>query len=64
MEREEMIRILEELIRDEDTNPTARCTAIRTLREIAPESPTGGGFADLYDLQTPRRKATRKVNGS
>ena len=34
MDREEMIRILEEIIRDPDTNATARCTAIRTLREI------------------------------
>jgi hypothetical protein len=37
VDREEMIRILEEIIRDPDTNSTARCTAIRTLREIAPE---------------------------
>ena len=29
-----MITILEEIIRDERTNPTARCTAIRTLREV------------------------------
>ena len=29
-----MIEILEEIIRDPETNPTARCTAIRTLREI------------------------------
>jgi hypothetical protein len=34
LEREEMIRILEEIIRDPETNATARCTAIRTLREI------------------------------
>jgi hypothetical protein len=34
LEREEMVRILEEIIRDPDTNATARCTAIRTLREI------------------------------
>ena len=38
LDREEMIRILEEIIRDPDTNATARCTAIRTLREI-PEPP-------------------------
>ncbi len=30
--------ILEEIIRGPDTNATARCTAIRTLREI-PERP-------------------------
>ena len=29
-----MLRILERIIRDEETNPTARCTAIRTLRQI------------------------------
>ena len=34
LDREEMIRILEEIIRNPDTNATARCTAIRTLREI------------------------------
>jgi hypothetical protein len=36
VDQEEMIRILEEIIRDEETNPTARVTAIRALREIAP----------------------------
>ena len=34
MEREEMIQILEEIIRDPDTNPTARVTAIRALKEF------------------------------
>ena len=33
-----MIRILEEIMRDPETKATARCTAIRTLREI-PEPP-------------------------
>ena len=46
MDREEMIRILEEIIRDPDTNATARCTAIRTLREI-PEPPAVD--ESLYD---------------
>ena len=41
-----MIRILEEIIRDPETNATARCTAIRTLREI-PEPPAFD--ASLYD---------------
>ena len=31
---DEMTSILEAMIRDEATNPTARCTAIRTLRQI------------------------------
>ena len=34
MEREEMIQILEEIIRDPATNPTARVTAIRALKEF------------------------------
>jgi hypothetical protein len=41
-----MIRILEEIIRDPDTNATARCTAIRTLREF-PEPTAVDEF--LYD---------------
>ena len=38
MEREEMIQILEEIIRDPATNPTARVTAIRALKEF-PDPP-------------------------
>jgi len=34
MKTDEMTSILERIIRDESTNPTARCTAIRTLRQI------------------------------
>ena len=34
MKTDEMTSILEAIIRDEATNPTARCTAIRTLRQI------------------------------
>ena len=30
LDREEMIRILEEIIRDPDTNATARCTGQQT----------------------------------
>jgi hypothetical protein len=51
VDREEMIRILEEIIRDPETNPTARCTAIRTLREF-PEQLGADAFADL-DLLYP-----------
>jgi len=58
-----MVEILEEIIEDEGTNATARCTAIRTLREIAPEPPATGGFAHLYEFE-PRRGPTRKVNGN
>jgi hypothetical protein len=38
METDEMIQILEGLIRDPETNPTAKCTAIRTLLQIDAES--------------------------
>jgi hypothetical protein len=53
MDREEMIRILEEIIRDDDTNPTARVTAIRALREIAPLEPSSE-FDDLYEVRQRR----------
>jgi hypothetical protein len=38
LDREEMIRILEEIARDPNVNPTARCTAVRDLKEF-PEPP-------------------------
>jgi hypothetical protein len=56
MDADEMIRILEEIIRDEDTNATARCTAIRTLREIAPEPPATGAMYALDEFRPLRRK--------
>ena len=34
MTTDEMIEILEGIVRDENTNATARCTAIRTLMQI------------------------------
>jgi hypothetical protein len=37
MKTDEMVTILEGIIRDEATNPTARCTAIRTLLRIEDE---------------------------
>jgi hypothetical protein len=52
-----MIGILEKIIRDPETNPTARCTAIRTLREIEPEPPMAGVFADLDELRPRRSRA-------
>ena len=55
-----MIRILEEIIRDPDTNATARCTAIRTLREI-PEPPASDGY--LYDVDVlPMTGRARRAN--
>jgi len=56
MDADEMIEILEELIRDPDTNPTAKCTAIRTLREIAPEPPKAGAMYALDEFRPLRRK--------
>ena len=54
-------RILEEIIRDEETNATARCTAIRTLLEIAPREPSSGVWADLDEL-APRRNSRTKAH--
>jgi hypothetical protein len=39
MDTNEMIEILEAIIRDPDTPATARITAIRTLNQIAPPPP-------------------------
>jgi hypothetical protein len=54
MDTEEMIEVLEAIIRDESANATARCTAIRALREIEPESPVDAVLAEL-DEYRPRR---------
>ena len=54
MDREEMREILEEIIRDPDTNPTARCTAIRTLLEIAPAEPISSQFSHLHEVELRR----------
>ena len=45
MKTDEMIEILEGIIRDEETNPTARVTAIRALRQIEQDR----GADDLHD---------------
>jgi hypothetical protein len=65
LEREEMIRILEEIIRDPDTNATARCTAIRTLREF-PQQSEDYVFADLdlYPDDFELRHGGRGANNS
>jgi hypothetical protein len=54
MTTDEMVTILEGIIRDEATNPTAKCTAIRTLRQIEEEAGRRGELDDelerlLYD---------------
>jgi hypothetical protein len=56
MTKQEMIDILEALIRDPDTNATAKCTAIRTLREMQPDK--SGELVDLDDWR--RLDAVRK----
>ncbi len=65
MDRSEMIKILEELILDESANATAKCTAIRTLRELQgdelPESKSSAAFADLDDWR--RLHAARPRRG-
>ena len=64
LEREEMIRILEEITRDPDTNATARCTAIRTLREI-PEPAAVDEFlyddADVLPMAGRNRRASKRL---
>jgi hypothetical protein len=62
LEREEMIRILEEIIRYPETNATARCTAIRTLREI-PEPPASNQFLEGADVMPMTGRARRSTNG-
>jgi hypothetical protein len=64
----ERAQILEELIRSPETNPTAKCTAIRTLMEIAPDPPVAGDhFADLDEDVLPMRprhaRTKRAENG-
>ena len=50
MKTDEMVGILEQIIRDEATNPTARCTAIRTLRSIEQDRGSDELYAELEDL--------------
>jgi hypothetical protein len=65
LEREEMIRVLEEIIRDPDVYATARCTAIRTLREFpeppaVDESPYDDG--DVLPMTGPARRAQQTAD--
>jgi hypothetical protein len=51
-----MIEVLEAIIEDEKTNATARCTAIRTLREIQAQQPhVDDRFAELDAFRPTRR---------
>jgi hypothetical protein len=66
MDTEQMVEILESIILNEEAPATARCTAIRTLLEIAPADPSKAtGFADLYQPPTRRQAASkgRRVRG-
>jgi hypothetical protein len=63
MDREEMIEILEAIIRSEDAPATARCTAVRTLQLIAPEPPIDGVLAELDEFR-PRRIPQKGNGGS
>jgi hypothetical protein len=59
-----MIQILEEIIRNPDAPATARCTAIRTLREIPEPPDTVDQFAEL-DADGPRlRVGARRANNN
>ena len=50
MKTDEMVTILEAIARDEDKNPSARCTAIRTLRQIEQDRGSDELYAELEDL--------------
>ncbi|MCD6015088.1 MAG: hypothetical protein K0R88_1172 [Solirubrobacterales bacterium] len=69
MTTHEMIDILEGIIRDESTNATARCTAIRTLMRIEDHGGSreldeeASGFAEL-DAFAPRRRPTDRRRSS
>ena len=69
MTTDEMIEILEGIIRDEKTNATARCTAIRTLMQIEDDAGSreldenSNGFAEL-DALAPRRRLTDRRRSS
>ena len=63
LEHEEMIRILEEIARDPDTSPTARCTAIRALREF-PEPPASDEYlydGDVLPMSGRDRRASKRL---
>ena len=65
MEREEMVRILEEIIRDPNTNPTARVTAIRALKEFPQPPVIDMSLSDENDLLPmigPVGRAKRRLN--
>ena len=50
MKTDEMVTILEQIARDEGKSPTARCTAIRTLRQIDGDRDSDELYAELAEL--------------
>jgi hypothetical protein len=62
MEREEMVRILEEIIRDPNTNPTARVTAIRALKEFPQPPALDESLYDPADVLPMTGPAARRAN--
>jgi hypothetical protein len=56
LDRADMMRILEEIILDERTNATARCTAIRTLLDLREDEPVADDPFDRVDQLMERRK--------
>ncbi len=50
MKTDEMVTILEQIARDEGKGPTARCTAIRTLRQIEQDRESDELYAELEGL--------------
>jgi hypothetical protein len=63
MTDDEMIAILEEIPRNPKSYPSARITAIRTLRDFSPEDPEPtDAFAEL-DRVRPRHKVRLQGHG-
>jgi hypothetical protein len=56
LDRDEMVEILEEIIRDPETNSTARYTAIRTLLDIKPPELSSDAWAALDETWPPRHQ--------
>ena len=62
MEREEMIQILEEITRDPATNPTARVTAIRALKEFPKPPVVDMSLYDENDVLPMTGPVARRAN--
>ena len=55
MKTDEMVTILEEIARDEDKDPSVRCTAVRTLPQIEQDRAGGRGRAVSRGARGPDR---------